>query len=59
MAKALVKDNKGWSSSYGDLSTQLEVGEIVDVLWQDGCCFKVISQKGEEFTLNSSRFELV
>lgn len=57
--KAVVVDNSGWSSSYGDLSKQLNINEKVDILWQDGCCFKIKTEKDEEFTLNTSRFHLI
>lgn len=57
--KAIVIDNIGFTGSYGDVSKCLSDGEEVEVLWQDGCCYKIKTKSDEEYTLNMKRFKIM
>ncbi len=56
MKKLMVINNNGYSSSYGLIKTFLNIGDIVDFVYQDGCCYKIMNKTGETFTLNMDRF---
>ncbi|WP_440110212.1 hypothetical protein [Paenibacillus sp. QZ-Y1] len=55
--QAVVTDNSGYSSTHGKIEDLLSLGEQVEVLYQDECCFKIKKVDGYEATLNIDRFK--